>query len=177
MARAVLSAILFACAILAGPICGAEKFPCSKATAAAKANVRELQQHLSGGPFYRAMAARHGKPRSCTVELDGGKTSMLYLFRGGARVSARVDPAVEYSEERADIGRMNSDQAMTLLKEAERYAYRPEGCGMQWTNPEEERSATAGAREVIYRGSTCNCQARLTYTGNYVIALVLRSTC
>jgi hypothetical protein len=177
MARAILGTVFFACMVLASPVWSAERFACSKAPSAAKANVRQLQQHLSAGPFYRAMTARHGKPRTCTVEMDGGKTSMSYLFRGGARVSAKVDPAVEYSEERADVERMDPAKAMTLLKDAERYAYRPNGCGMKWTDPEEERSATAGLRDVIYRGGACNCQARLTYAGNYVVALVLRTAC
>jgi hypothetical protein len=34
-----------------------------------------------------------------------------------------------------------------------------------------------GARQVVYRGNACNCQARLTYKGKYVIAIVLRSAC
>ena len=177
MARTVLGAAVFAWALLASPVRGAETFACSKAPAAAKANVQQMRQHLSAGPFYRALAARQGKPRSCSVELDGGKTSMSFVFRGGARVSAKVDPALEFNEERVDVARMNSDEALTLLKNAEHFAYRPDGCGMTWTNPEEERSGTARLRDVIYRGRDCNCQARLTYSGSYVVALVLRSAC
>ena len=31
--------------------------------------------------------------------------------------------------------------------------------------------------EVVYRGDTCNCQARLTIKSKTVVALVLRSAC
>ena len=141
-------------------------------------NVQKLRQHLSASPFYRAMSARYGKAVSCTAKLDGGKISMAYAFRSGARVSAEVDPSVEYAQERADIRSMDEAKAMTLLKDAERYANRPDGCGMEWSNPEEERSATAaGSRDVIYRGSACNCQARLIYKDAFVVALIVRSAC
>jgi hypothetical protein len=166
MARTVLVVAAWAWLAFAGPVQGAQQVPC--------AAQRQLQQHLSASPFFRAMSARYGKPRFCKAELDGERISMTYTFRGGARVAAKVDPTIEYSEERADVRRMDSARAMTLLQEAERYKT-PGGCGMQWTNPEEEKAA--GTRDVIYRGTTCNCQARLTYKNTYVVALLLRSAC
>lgn len=174
MARPVLGVafawILFTFAI---PLHGTQVSCHSKSS-----NVRKLRQHLSASPFFRAMSARYGKAVSCTAKLEGGKISMAYAFQGGARVSAEVDPTVEYAQERADIKGMDPVKAMTLLKDAERYANRPDGCGMEWTNPEEERSATAaGSRDVIYRGSACNCQARLIYQDAFVVALLVRSAC
>ena len=167
MARAVLALVAaWACLAFASPMQAAEQVPCS--------GQQKLQQHLSASPLFRAMSTLYGKPRSCKAEREGEKVTLTYAFRKGTRLSATVDPTIEYAEERADFSRMNPAKAMTLLQQAERYKT-PEGCGMQWTNPEEEKAA--GTRELIYRGTTCNCQARLTYKNTYVISLLLRSAC
>ena len=171
MARSVLGVVIaWAWFSLASPAHAAEAVSCS----AKRPAVEKLRQHLSASPLFRAMSARYRKPRSCKAEIEGEKVSMVYLFRGGARLAGTVDASIEYSEERADSLHMEPGKATGLLREAEGYKT-PGGCGIQWSEPEEEKAA--GSRNVIYRGSTCNCQARLVYDGNFVASLVLRSAC
>src|SRR5579864_9707315 len=140
--------------------------------------IRNLQERLKAGPFYRELLLQFGKPVSCSLELDDGRIGLTYVFRGRMQFVARIDRKIEFSEQRVQVRRMETTKAIALLKEAERDAYRPNGCGIAWDHAAEESSAgPAGSREAVYRGTTCNCQARVTYQNNYAVSLVLRSAC
>jgi hypothetical protein len=177
------TALVLVVAPLAGLVSAAQQKDCSTKhpggiPAIAEPEVRNLQEHLKAGPFYRELLLQFGKPLSCNLEFDDGMIGLTYAFRGRVQLIARIDRKIELSEQRVQIPRMELTKAIALLKAAERDAYRPNGCGITWDHPEEESSGgPAGSREAVYRGATCNCQARVTSRNNYAVSLVLKSAC
>ena len=140
---------------------------------------QESQQQLVRGAFYKELLRRFGQPIACSVDKKDGATKLTYGFRGGARLISRTDLRIEFSEVRVELLRMDQAKAIALLKRVELEAYAPGGCGILWTSGEEERLASGptGTREIVYRGDTCNCQARLIYQNDSCVSLVLRSAC
>jgi hypothetical protein len=133
------------------------------------APAKDLQGNVTAGPFYKALVMQTGKPLSCHAEVDGAKVTLTYAFKNHMELRAQVDPAIELNEQRI-MTRMPVAKAITLLKAAEQQAYK--GCGIAWDRPAEKSE-----RETVYRGTTCNCQARVTTRGNYAVTLVLKSAC
>jgi hypothetical protein len=131
---------------------------------------KDLQQNVTAGPFYKALVTQAGKPLSCHVDIDGGKTTITYSFHNHTELWAQVDHAIEASEQRIKT-RMPMANAIMLLKAAEKDSYKPGGCGIVWDRPPSKSG------ETVYRGATCNCQARVTGRGNYAVTLILKSAC
>lgn len=182
MARAVLEFAIRGAALLVlvpafvAVAKGADQSPCSSKRLDRQTQL--LQQQMTAGIFYKELLLLFGKPLTCAVNVQNGRTNLTYTFRQGAQLIARTDPAAELSEQRVESIHIDTAKAIALLKRAELDAYRPDGCGISWTSGEEESAPGGpGRREIVYRGDTCNCQARLTYSGNDVVILVLRSAC
>jgi hypothetical protein len=134
------------------------------------AAAQDLQQNVTAGLFYKALVMQAGKPLSCRVDVDGAKTTITYSFKKHAELRAEVDQTIEASEQRIKT-RMPMANAIQLLKDAEKDLYPPGGCGIAWDHPQ------SSSGETVYRGTTCNCQARVTGRGNYAVTLILRSAC
>lgn len=183
MARAVLSSaprwaalLVLAWCFIVAPACGADKTTCSSKSL--DLETQALQQQMITGAFYKELLLRFGKPLTCSLDIQNGKANLTYTFRTGSKLIARTAPEIEFSEQRVELIRMDTAEAIALLKRAEFDTYRPDGCGISWTSGEEESPTPAvGKREIVYRGDTCNCQAHLIYKDNYVVILVLRSAC
>ncbi len=182
MARAVLGLVsrwvtpLALAAVLLAPAYAAAPTACSSSNLNSEAH--KFQERISAGAFYQEMLLRFGKPLACSVAVQEGSTSLTYTFPRGAQLIAKTDSKIEFSEQSLQPIHMETTAAVALLKRAERDAYPPGGCGIEWTSGEEESQAgAAGNHEIIYRGDTCNCQARLIYSGNDVVTIVLRSAC
>ncbi len=140
--------------------------------------IRHLEQRVQAGVFYRELQSRSGDPLACRVQAEGGKITLTYAFRNRGQLKAQIDPAIESSEQRLQVRRMEKARALAVLEAAEKDLYRPNGCGIAWDRPPEESPKTpAGTHESVYRGTTCNCQGRLIYRYQYVIGLTLSSTC
>lgn len=175
--------LLLVVALLAAPARAAQQQPCTPKNSAgvpslAEPAIRNLQESLKAGPFYKELLLQFGKPLSCILEFDDGKIGLIYTFRGRVQLMARIDLRIEISEQRMQIPRMEMTKAIALLKAAEKDAYRPNGCGITWDRPAEESTGgQAGFREAVYRGTTCNCQARVTYRNSYAVSLMLKSAC
>jgi hypothetical protein len=185
MARAVLTRVRFVTAALVlvvSPLAqGKSQCPADLSAAAPadkKNQVRAFQQALVSGPFYKELSRRAGKPRACGVALDGGAIRLSYSFRGNANLVSQVNVGGESTDQRMQLRNITAKAAMALLKRAEKDAFGQDGCGIVWEKPSEELPGEqAGAREVVYRGDACNCQARLVYAGKSIVALVVRSAC
>ncbi|HME69418.1 MAG TPA: hypothetical protein VKM54_06065 [Myxococcota bacterium] len=148
------------------------------ATGAGKPEAQSLPQRLEAGPFYREMVRRFGKPLSCKLASSDGNVSVTYGFRGDAVLTGRTNEPIESSEQKIELPRMARTKAIALLKAGEKDSYAPDGCGIDWEQPEEEADTRDPAsRDVIYRGDTCNCQARLKYRKGWVVSLILKSAC
>lgn len=139
------------------------------ARAADCASAKDLQKDVTASPFYEALVAKAGKPLSCHADQDGAKRTLTYTFKNHTEFRAQVDPAIELNEQRITM-RMPMAKAIALLKAAEQQAYK--GCGIAWDHPPEK-----SGRDTVYRGTSCNCQARITTRGNYALMLVLKSAC
>jgi hypothetical protein len=140
--------------------------------------VQEFQQRVSTGPFFRELVRRNGAPNSCSVEVNGSNLTLIYGFRRKARLEARANASIEYFQQRMQVQGLEEPQAMELLKKNEIDAFGAQGCGIDWQRQSEESpGAEPGTREVVYRGDTCNCQGRLVYNGNALVALVSSSAC
>ena len=138
----------------------------------------ELLQRVSAGPFYKELVRRRGTPASCRISADEANLTLIYEFRGNARLEAKSNSSIEYSEQRMKLTGLTKERAMALLKENEKHSWGAKGCGMNWLRPDEEQPGKEpGSREVVYRGSSCNCQGRLVYAKNVVVALVSSSAC
>jgi len=182
MARAVLgSTPRWAALVLAAALFGATAHGADQTGCLSKSPDREthaLQQRMTAGAFYKELQTLFGKPVTCRLDVQGGRTNLTYTFRHGAQLIAQTDPKIEFSEQRVEMVHMDPTKAIALLKQAELDAYRPDGCGISWTNGEEKSPANSGGtRETVFWGETCNCQARLIYKDDYVVILILRSAC
>ena len=182
MARAVLSsaprwaALLVLAVVFVARGEGANHAACSSGSL--NREIQSLQRQMSAGALYKDLLLRFGKPLTCSVDVQNGRTQLTFTFRHRAQLIVRTDPRTEFSEQEVELIHMDTAKAIALLKRAELDAYRPGGCGIAWTSGEEESPAgAAGTRETVYRGDTCNCQARLIYKDDYVVNLVLRSAC
>jgi hypothetical protein len=138
----------------------------------------EFRQRVEASPFYSAVVQQAGKAQSCRMELAAQNLSISYKFPGDASLEATIDPSIEYSNQRLQLGGISSKKAVALLKEEEADSFGHSGCGIRWNHPTRQSSGVGGRIvEVGYRGDVCNCQARVVYDGSSVVALVLSSTC
>ena len=138
----------------------------------------ELLQRVSTGPFYKELVRRRGTPAACRISADETNLTLIYEFRGNARLEAKSNLSIEYSQQRMELTGLTKARAMALLKANEKHSWGAKGCGMNWIRPDEEQPGKEpGSREVVYRGTSCNCQGRLVYAKNVVVALVSSSAC
>lgn len=150
----------------------------SAASAELRAQYDAIRQRIEGGPLYKSVVERAGAPNRCVHAIRGGALRLTYAFPKRAIIDAQIDPRIELSGERADMPGLAESDAITLLQAAEKYAYGAKGCGIDWQKPEIEVPGTFGsARETVYRGDVCNCQARILQDGTGIIAVLIRSAC
>jgi hypothetical protein len=140
--------------------------------------VREFQQRVEAGPIYKELLLRLGEPERCGAKLDGENIAVSYAFRNEAHLDASISPGIEYSEQHAQFRGLDGEKALALLKQSERDSFGQDGCGIDWNRPESEsKKESSSSRAVVFRGSSCNCQARILYSGKSVAGLALRSSC
>jgi hypothetical protein len=137
-----------------------------------------FQRAVESGPLFAAEGGR-AAVESCRVAVAEGATSLDYRFRGGGSLHASTDPRLESSELAARFSAAPADDPDAILKRAERASFGDQGCGIDWKEAEtREASDEKGATDRIYRGDSCNCQARVRRDGGgKVVALTLRSAC
>lgn len=138
----------------------------------------EFRQSLEKGPFYRTLVKRLGSVQTCSARAEESAIILSYGFAGGASLTAKRDPSIEFSEQRIIVSDLGQPEAVDLLRDAERDFFSTDGCGICWQKaPEKETDPTSSAYELVYRGDVCNCQGRLIYQEGALTALVFRSAC
>jgi hypothetical protein len=148
------------------------------ATESRQKQARDLEQGVTTGPFYQELQRKFGNPKTCRLKMDEDSITLSYAFRNHARLQARVSSAIEYAEQRADLRGLSSDKALQLLKAAEEESFGHHGCGMDWNKPESDATEDSpGSHAIVFRGDSCNCQARVLYQGTSVIGMVLSHSC
>ena len=140
------------------------------------AALADLRRAAEGGPLYQALALR-ARPGSCRTSSKSGELSLEYAFRDGGSLVVTRNPAIEYSNFDVRFGSAFRDDPIDLLRRAERSAFSPAGCGIDWSAASPSASGE-GASETGYYGDVCNCQARIRRdTAGLVIGLTFRSAC
>lgn len=137
-----------------------------------------LQRSVESGPLYDAAAASSGIA-ACRIRRDQDALVLEYRFGNGATLRVERDARLEYTDTAAGFASPPSEPVVDILMRAERAAFGTAGCGIDWEHPETQAAdAKPGMAESVYRGDTCNCQARIRRdaTGR-VVALALRSAC
>lgn len=190
MARAVLSGrrgrtSLLVCVLAAACAQAADAAPgqCAPnpppgAGAVTRPAYADLLRTVTTSAFYAELVRLHGAPRGCTAHASESDLTLRYSFAHRARLTVRVGPAIEFSEYRVELRAMSDAQALEFLKAEEREVYGASSCGIAWSAPPEVLPvADDGSRGVVYRGDTCNCQARVLRTKTAGVILILRSAC
>ena len=100
------------------------------------------------------------------------------MFSNDSRLTVAADPKIELFKMTVTTAGIKPAKAIDLLKAQETQAFGPNGCGIKWQAPaEQNQTGDKGSREAVYRGDRCNCQARIKYLGDLVVALTLSSAC
>jgi hypothetical protein len=162
----------------AAPASSSDCVPAATLSADARAAAATLQRAVEAGPIFGAGGGR-AAIASCRVAVEDGATSLEYRFRDGSTLRATSDPRIESTEQTVRFVAPPPEDPDAILKRAERAGYGDQGCGIDWNQAEtREASDEKGAVDRIYRGDSCNCQARVRRdAGGRVVALTLRSAC
>jgi len=124
------------------------------------------------------LVSQLGQRVSCTAHLDDGSIRLEYVSSKGAKLEARHDPAIEFTEQRLSTTGLSRKTGEALLQRTERWAFGDIGCSIAWKkSPTREAGLTTDSYELAYRGDVCNCQGRLVHTRNALTGLVFRSAC
>lgn len=139
----------------------------------------ELQRSVEAEPLYAAVSAS-GLVSCRVAEEEGEAYTLTYSFRDGSQLLAKRDARIEYSERELRLASAPAEDPLVILARAEQAVFGAAGCGIDWQASAEVQPARgeAGAVDSVYRGATCNCQARVRRDGaGRITGLVLRSSC
>jgi len=129
------------------------------------------------GPADRAPLLNWIRERAKQVACDrAGDASALVLrvtFSDGTEYAYHSLAALEATVQNLRVGSrsLTTKEALDLLKDAEKDAYGPTGCGIRWKTPTQQGDNTE------YSGDVCNCQATLRKKGAAVVELTLSGAC
>ena len=137
-----------------------------------------LQSTVKTGPLYAAVAGK-ADLASCRIGSDSGAATLEYKFSDGGWMRVTRDARIEYSSQEVRFGSAYADSPLEVLTRAEQTAFGTDGCGVDWRQSDRAPVADdATAIETIYRGSVCNCQARVrSDSAGRTLGLMFRSTC
>jgi hypothetical protein len=137
----------------------------------------ELRRATEGGPLFARLAASGGRP-SCRMSVDGSRTDIEFTFANGATLHAAIDPQIEYRDEDVRFSAsLATTDAVDLLKLAERRSFSG-GCGVDWNQPEPIDGTRSTLPQTVFRGSRCNCQARVNHAADgRAVGVAFSSTC
>jgi len=139
--------------------------------------VAELRRAVEAGPLY-AVASQSGVA-ACRVTQDSGAIRLDYTFRDRTTLRSSRNVQIEYSDQEVRFATPLRDSAVPILTRTEQAAFDGKGCDIDWERGDTRpASDDPSARETIYRGDTCNCQARVRSDANGgVVGLLFRSAC
>jgi len=154
--------------------------PSAQVSASRQKEVREFQGRIESGAFFKELLRRFRKPERCEIGMEDAGIRLSYVFGENARLDARANPGIEFSEQNMQLQGIKENSAVSLLKQTEKDSFGGDGCGIKWDHPiaiEDSSNGQPRSRDIVYRGDLCNCQARVIHMGNRVVALVFRSAC
>ena len=140
-------------------------------------DVRALRQALERGVLYETMVRRAGAPTGCRAYRPAETAlEVAYAFGASASLAGRIDPVLELSQQSLRGAAMPRAEAEALLKAA--VARDAAGCSMVWDqSAREAASASGGTADLVFRGTACNCQGRITLRDAAAIGVAFGSAC
>ena len=138
----------------------------------------QVRQTVEGGPLFQAVAANTSLT-SCRATGEAEKVIVEYRFADGGALRATRDPSIEYFDQEVRFASPPATNPLDLLTRTERAVFAAEGCGINWKDGQTQpAAATPKETETVYRGDTCNCQARVRHDADgRPVALIFRSAC
>jgi len=150
----------------------------AQVSATRQKEIRDFQGRIESGAFFKELLRRFRKPERCEIGMEDAGIRLSYVFGENARLDARANPGIEFSEQNMQLQGIKENSAVSLLKQTEKDSFGGDRCGIKWDHPIEDSSnGQPRSRDIVYRGDLCNCQARVIHMGNRVVALVFRSAC
>ncbi len=137
-----------------------------------------LEQQTRSQPLFLALAP--AGVRTCRITGDDDSESGIeFTFGNGATLSRTHNPRIEYVEQRARFVTALPLDPTSLLRDTERAAFPPEGCGIHWNKPETSvQDGPPAINSAIYRGQQCNCMGMVQrQSGLPGATLIFRNTC
>ena len=146
-------------------------------TAQPAADVLELERSVEQGPLFGAASV--AGLVGCVARKDaGGAITLTYQFRNAGSLRVQRDAGIEFTEQVARFELAQTARAEDILARAEHAAFGTNGCGINWKTPDKTAAEDdAKATETVFRGDTCNCQARIRQFDGRIVRLTLRSAC
>jgi hypothetical protein len=147
--------------------------------AGADANASKvLWKRISKYPVYLMLRQRLGTPLSCSVTTAESRQTVVVQFAQDGSFILNSDSVLESASQQAVLpksAKLTWAKARTVLRNTERQAAAPDGCGVDWSKL--ARQPTAPAIDAEAEGSDCNCKARLASEGDYVVRLKFSLAC
>jgi hypothetical protein len=139
----------------------------------------DLWRTTRAAPLFNATIAPTGDGvcRVGRVEGSEGKAVAIdFTAPNGNHLRVERDERLAASVAKADFEVPYAGDPVVLLQRAESATYGMNGCGIDWARPEQRRDGDAS--ESLYRGTSCNCEARVRRdAAGAVRSLTLRSAC
>lgn len=167
-----MRAALLALALVAGSCTGNPDEPC-RIDPGDFPDGPAVVSRIETGPLFLAAVAHYGEPSVCDGGARDGALRLSYRFPGGGVFEATVDPRLELEREAAILDGLDRKGAIDLLREAERHAFGPAGCGIDWAAPTERTEEG----EEVFRGDACQCQGRFRPLGDGGVRVSFASAC
>ena len=147
-------------------------------SATSQQDIKDTEQSTEAGALYKELVKRAGYPKTCAAKLDGNNITLSYAFANDSRLEARVEPSIEYSEQKAHIMALGKLEAMAILKRTASGYLGGDDCGIDWSRPLQQSGRDgSGTRSTVFSGRTCNCRARIIFRKSTVVAIVMSSAC
>jgi hypothetical protein len=143
------------------------------------AAARVLQTRIEASPLFALQATPAGAV-SCQLRYQpDGVLEFDYQFPNGGALQVKRDLRIETMEQDASLAVRTLEPATDILARAERSAFGPEGCRIDWRHAEVTQPPGGGGATVkTYRGEVCNCQARVREGADgRLLGLMLKSAC
>jgi len=140
--------------------------------------LQDLRESTETGTLFETIQRRSGRPKNCKIKVDGDNIVLSYAFSDSSQLEALINPVIEYSEQRAQLPGQTTASAMKLLRRSAVEYLGGQNCGIRWSKSEEETNADGqGTHSTVFRGDSCNCQARIVFRGSAVETLILKTSC
>ena len=148
------------------------------ASAQQLADAAALRAATERGPLFATLKAA-SSIQACRVRFELGVVEVYWRMTDAGWLRVARDSRIELYEQEVRLAMPLSGEPTAWLQRAAVAAFGEGACGIDWRTHETEAANDSPAgTEQVFRGSVCNCQARLRRDGTkQVIGALLRRAC